>query len=140
METEHAIKIMRALANGHDPATGEPLQAGNLCLSAENVKALKLRFPHWFSRNSGRAIGSHSAVYPQLRQSAQDKLQLITSIRGRWQCQFSKPRIAGVLCRDSSSSYDMFVYSFASLRRKRRHQRAAEPAHYRARIRRIEGE
>ena len=40
METEHAIKIMRALANGHDPATGEPLQAGNLCLSAENVKAL----------------------------------------------------------------------------------------------------
>jgi hypothetical protein len=44
METEHAIKIMRALANGHDPATGEPLQAGNLCLSAENVKALNCAF------------------------------------------------------------------------------------------------
>ena len=39
-ETEPTIKIMRALANGDDPATGEPLQAGNFCLSAENVKAL----------------------------------------------------------------------------------------------------
>lgn len=40
MGTEDAIRIMRALANGQNPATGESLPAGDVCLSAESVKAL----------------------------------------------------------------------------------------------------
>jgi len=40
MDTEQAIKIMRALANGQDPVSGEPLTVGQICLSTENVKAL----------------------------------------------------------------------------------------------------
>src|SRR5689334_21473797 len=40
MEMEEAVKIMRALANGQDPATGEALAESELCLRPENVKAL----------------------------------------------------------------------------------------------------
>jgi len=61
METEPAIKIMRALANGHDPATGDPLQAGNLCLSAENVKALNCAF----RIGSAGTVGEQSVLIQQ---------------------------------------------------------------------------
>jgi len=40
MEMEEAVKIMRELANGQDPATGEALAESELCLRPENVKAL----------------------------------------------------------------------------------------------------
>jgi hypothetical protein len=47
METEHAIKIMRALANGR-PGHGRPL-AGRQSLSFRRKReGAKLRFPHWF--------------------------------------------------------------------------------------------
>ena len=40
MDTEEAIKIVRALASGQNPASGETLPADDICLSAESVKAL----------------------------------------------------------------------------------------------------
>ena len=40
MDTQAAIKIVRALADGLNPATGEALPADSVCLLPENVKAL----------------------------------------------------------------------------------------------------
>jgi len=40
METEDAIRIMRALANGQNPATGDALPDADVCLAGESVKAL----------------------------------------------------------------------------------------------------
>ena len=40
METQEAIKIIRALADGVNLATGEALKEDSLCLAPENVKAL----------------------------------------------------------------------------------------------------
>jgi hypothetical protein len=40
MEIEEALKIMRALANGANPETGEALEAGSICRQPQIVKAL----------------------------------------------------------------------------------------------------
>jgi hypothetical protein len=40
METQEALKIMRALANGVNPQTGEALEVDSVCRHAEIVKAL----------------------------------------------------------------------------------------------------
>jgi hypothetical protein len=40
MEIQEALKIMRALANGTHPETGEALAADSLCRSPQTVKAL----------------------------------------------------------------------------------------------------
>jgi hypothetical protein len=40
MEIEDALKIMRALANGTNPETGEALEAGSVCRRPQTVKAL----------------------------------------------------------------------------------------------------
>ncbi|MDP9159979.1 MAG: hypothetical protein M3O09_07080 [Acidobacteriota bacterium] len=40
MDTQAAIKIVLALADGLNPATGEALAADSVCLVAENIKAL----------------------------------------------------------------------------------------------------
>ena len=40
METQEAVKIMRALANGVNPQTGEGLESASVCRHAETVKAL----------------------------------------------------------------------------------------------------
>jgi hypothetical protein len=40
MEIQEALKIMRALANGVNPQTGEALEAASVCRQAETVKAL----------------------------------------------------------------------------------------------------
>ncbi len=40
MEIDEALRIMRALANGSNPDTGEPLEAGSVCRQAATVKAL----------------------------------------------------------------------------------------------------
>jgi hypothetical protein len=40
MEIQEALKIMRALANGVNPQTGEALETNSVCRQAETVKAL----------------------------------------------------------------------------------------------------
>lgn len=40
METQNAIKIVKALADGVNPATGEALMADSICLNPNNVAAL----------------------------------------------------------------------------------------------------
>lgn len=40
METQEAIKIVRALADGVNPATGEVLTADSIYMDPQNVKAL----------------------------------------------------------------------------------------------------
>ncbi len=40
MEIEEALKIMRVLANGAHPETGEALEAGSICRQPQVVKAL----------------------------------------------------------------------------------------------------
>ena len=40
MEIQEALKIMRALANGVNPQTGEALEADSVCRQPETVKAL----------------------------------------------------------------------------------------------------
>jgi hypothetical protein len=40
MEIQEALRIMRALANGVNPQTGEALEADSVCRQPETVKAL----------------------------------------------------------------------------------------------------
>jgi len=40
MEIQEAIKVIRALANGTDPETGETLKGDSVCRAANSVKAL----------------------------------------------------------------------------------------------------
>lgn len=40
MEIQEALKIMRALANGTDPETGQPLPEDSICRNQQTVRAL----------------------------------------------------------------------------------------------------
>jgi hypothetical protein len=43
MEMQEALKIMRALANGVNPQTGEALEADSVCRQPETVKSFEPR-------------------------------------------------------------------------------------------------
>jgi len=40
VEFDEALTIMRALANGKNPQTGEPLEASSICRQPQTIKAL----------------------------------------------------------------------------------------------------
>jgi hypothetical protein len=54
MEIQEALKIMRALANGVNPETGESMEADSICRQPETVRALNRALGRWCNWSSAR--------------------------------------------------------------------------------------
>jgi hypothetical protein len=98
MDKQQALGILRALANGIDPVTGEVLPADGPCQRADTVRALVLAVERverwtertlpegagrrWDSEEEGRLVKAYRARRP-IREIAADHSRTTGAIRSR---------------------------------------------------------